>query len=365
MWNFPNRNYGLDVIRATAIVLVVLSHCTFILPEFNSQLTDAIRLLGATGVDIFFVLSGYLIGGILLRKLKTKKTRFSDLVHFWKRRWLRTLPNYFVVLILNILLILFFGNGLVNEVWLYIPFLQNFTSPHPDFFTEAWSLSIEEYAYLILPFIIYTLLFLFQRVRASKVFLFSTIIVIFVLFIFKFQFYYSIEIGDYKDWSSKFRKVLLYRLDAIYYGFVMVYLVSKYQFFKSKKNTLLITSGCLFITLHAMIVILDMSPNDYKLFYSIFYLPLISLGIAIVFPWFLKLKAKSKLSKIITYISKRSYAIYLVNYSIVLLTLKYFLNPSVLMVLVYLITTLLFSELLYRLVEIPILRLRERLVPRR
>ncbi|MDG1661044.1 MAG: hypothetical protein P8H40_06680 [Winogradskyella sp.] len=69
------------------------------LPEFNLQLTNGIRLLGATGVDIFFVLSGFLIGGILLRKLEAGQTSFSDLVRFWKRRWLRTFPNYFVVLI--------------------------------------------------------------------------------------------------------------------------------------------------------------------------------------------------------------------------------------------------------------------------
>ncbi len=66
MWNHPNRNFGLDAIRALAIILVVLSHCTYILPEFNLQLTNGIRLFGATGVDIFFVLSGFLIGGILL-----------------------------------------------------------------------------------------------------------------------------------------------------------------------------------------------------------------------------------------------------------------------------------------------------------
>ena len=162
MHNYPTRNFGLDVIRATAILLVVLSHCTYILPEFNPTLTDGIRLLGATGVDIFFVLSGYLIGDILIRKLNSDKRNFNELLRFWKRRWFRTLPNYFVVLLLNIILVLLLDKTIVENIWLYIPFFQNLTTPHPDFFTEAWSLSIEEYAYLILPLIIYSALFVFK-----------------------------------------------------------------------------------------------------------------------------------------------------------------------------------------------------------
>ncbi len=364
MWNHPNRNFGLDAIRALAIILVVLSHCTYILPEFNLQLTNGIRLLGATGVDIFFVLSGFLIGGILLRKLEAGQTSFSDLVHFWKRRWLRTLPNYFVVLILNVIIIFFLRNTLVDNIWMYVPFLQNFVTTHPDFFTEAWSLSIEEYAYIILPFLIYSSFLFFSKTNTSKAFLYTTVLVIFILFIFKIQFYNSSEIKTYNDWSSQFRKVVLYRLDAIYYGFVMVYLVSKYKFFKKNSLLLLVVGAVLFLNLHTIIVLFDIMPDDFKLFYSVFYLPLISISIALVFPYFLKLKANDNLNKIIQYISTRSYAIYLVNYSLVLLTLLKFLEPSVFFVFIYLIVTFVISELLYRWIELPVLKLRNRLVPR-
>ncbi|ARV10634.1 hypothetical protein BTO05_13685 [Winogradskyella sp. PC-19] len=364
MLNHPNRIFGLDVIRATAILLVLLSHCTYILPEFNKSLTDGIRLLGATGVDIFFVLSGYLIGGILLRKLDVGKIALSDLMHFWKRRWLRTLPNYFLVLILNIFLVFFLDDDLVNDVWLYFLFLQNFLTLHPNFFTEAWSLSIEEYAYLILPFLMYVSFVIFKNLKASKVFLYTTVFIIFFLFILKIHFYYSVEIESYKDWSSLFRKVVIYRLDAIYYGFVLVYLVSKYDFFKKQSYPLFIFGLILFICLHVIIVLLQIIPNSHKLFYSIFYLPLISISIAMVFPYFLKLKASNNIMKFIKYISTRSYALYLVNYSLVMLTFQQFLRPSILTVVIYLIVTFIISEILYRWFEIPILKLRKRLVPR-
>lgn len=364
MYSISNRNFGLDVIRATAIILVVISHCTYILPQFNSTLTNAIRLLGATGVDIFFVLSGYLIGGILLKNIKSEKSSFKSLFHFWKRRWLRTLPNYFVILTLNIMLAVLLCNSLTDKIWLYIPFLQNVTSEHPYFFTEAWSLSIEEYAYLILPFIIYVLLSVFKHIKVDKLFFFGTLFVILLLFLFKIQFYYTVEIVTYNEWSSQFRKVVIYRLDAIYFGFIMVYLMNRYTFFKAKRHLFFLFSFFSFVLLHIDIVLLDILPQDYKWFYSICYLPLISISIAMAFPYFLQLKSNKTLINCITYISTRSYAIYLVNYSLVLLTIKYFFKPSLSALVLYLCITFILAEVLYRCIEIPFLKLRNRIVPK-
>lgn len=363
MWNVPNRNFGLDVIRALAILLVLLSHCTYIIPEFNQTLTDGIRLLGATGVDIFFVLSGYLIGGILLKQIESGKTELKDLFRFWKRRWFRTLPNYFVVLIINIVLGIFFTRYLPNGVWRYFPFLQNFTTPHADFFTEAWSLSIEEYAYLILPVIIYGFLLFYKRTKGSKLFFISTFVTILLLCIIKLKFYMSSDIENYKDWSLQFRKIVIYRLDAIYYGFLLVYLMSKYSFFKMNKTKLFVTGIILFLVLHIFIVSSDVLPHNYKVFYTFLYLPFVSLSIALIFPSMLKLKG-NVFKSIITYISTRSYSIYLINYSIVLLSLKHFLEPSLTSVIIYLLITFILSEVLYRYVEIPFLRLRHKIVPR-
>lgn len=362
MYNSSNRNFGLDVLRAIAIILVVASHCTYLLPEFNQQLTNAIRLLGATGVDLFFVLSGYLIGGIIIKNLSSGKTKFKDLLHFWKRRWLRTLPNYFVVLFLNVILLFILNEPLIKKVWLYIPFLQNFATPHPDFFTEAWSLSIEEYAYLILPAFIYSSIYILKSKKSVGIFVWTTIITIFILFLFKYNFYKASVITDYKDWSSSFRKVVLYRLDAIYYGFLAAYLISKYSF-KSFRYILLLVGAIIFVALHLLIISFNIMPNEYQLFYSLFYLPLISFSIAFVFPWFLNLKGYKSISKVITYISKRSYAIYLVNYSLVLLTIERFWNPSIWVTFIYILVTLIASEVLFILVERPALIFREQKVP--
>src|SRR5690606_23169927 len=75
---------------------------------------------------------------------------FPQLLHFWKRRWFRTLPNYFLVLLVSLFV---YRNTLSGiPVHHYFFFLQNFTSEIPRFFVESWSLSIEEWFYLLLPF---------------------------------------------------------------------------------------------------------------------------------------------------------------------------------------------------------------------
>jgi peptidoglycan/LPS O-acetylase OafA/YrhL len=247
---------------------------------------------------------------------------------------------------------------------LFFPFLQNFVAPHPNFFTEAWSLSIEEYAYLLLPAVIYLLINLFKPKSTSNVFLFTTILVIGILLVPKYYFYLTAEINSYKGWSASFRKVVIYRLDAIYYGFILIYLVNKYTLISHFRTLLLVFGSLIFILIHIVIVYFNAMPNDFKLFYSFLYLPLISISLSLLFPWFLELKANRFIVKFVEYLSTRSYAIYLVNYSLVLLTVERYMTPSGYAVLIYLIVSLILSEILYKTIELPMLKLRDRIVPR-
>lgn len=365
-----NRNFGLDLLRAVAITLVVASHCTYLfIQESTNAVILFIRTMGAVGVDLFFVLSGFLIGGLLLKEIDNNRTKFPNLVTFWKRRWLRTLPNYFLILLINIFLFWIFSKDLPETIGSYFVFLQNFMWPHPDFFTEAWSLSIEEYAYLFLPSLMF-MSFLLKKQNPQKLFLWSTMAAIIVLFILKIHFYYNAEVITYKDWSANYRKVVIYRLDAIYLGFVLVYLMRQFSVVIEKLKYLLLSFGIsLFLTVHFFIYWLQLSPQANLAFFVFIYLLAITLSCALVFPFAIGMKSPKFFAKIIYFVSTRSYAIYLINFSLVLLSFHHYFLSELMQLhpiykwglcLLYLLMTVGLSNLMYLYFEKPILRYRDK-----
>ena len=370
MTSFSNqRVFGLDVIRTIAIVLVVCSHCTYLLfPEASHSLVTLVRIMGAVGVDLFFVLSGFLIGGIILKHIQKGKTAYADLKTFWKRRWLRTLPNYYLILIIHF--IIAWITGTLPERWgSYFLFLQNFSQPHPDFFTEAWSLSVEEYAYLLLPLILFIGFNNFAKGYKSIWFFRGTLILILLLYFIKLYYWQTSEVTTYKAWSASFRKVVIYRVDSIYMGFLAVYLMWKYgDTIKKKKILFGIIGAVLFLGLHLFIFMADALPQSHLWFYSLVYLPILILSLGLMFAWAIWLPTPKKyIQRVIEFISVRAYAIYLVNYSLVLLYIQKKINVVDLNeiekiggLLLFLAITIMLSSLLYRYFEVPILKLRDK-----
>jgi peptidoglycan/LPS O-acetylase OafA/YrhL len=131
------RNFGLDLARAIAITMVFCSHGI-----------TALGLLGV-GVDLFFLLSGFLIGRIYLRS-RTQGT--FTFWHFWRARWWRTLPPYFAAILLFASFGLIWPHHVTHEFrWYYALFLQNYLGILG--LGPSWSLCVEEHFYLLLPFL--------------------------------------------------------------------------------------------------------------------------------------------------------------------------------------------------------------------
>ena len=107
------------------------------------------------GVEIFFAISGFLIGKIVYRLIQKEDFSFQDVREFWKRRWFRTLPNYYLVLLINILLWYLIYGKIPERIGLYFVYLQNFFSHSPDFSRISWSLSVEQFCYIIGPVLLY------------------------------------------------------------------------------------------------------------------------------------------------------------------------------------------------------------------
>jgi len=141
------RIHGLDTLRALAVTLVVLHH--YVLFVSNAPTFGWVGEIGWVGVDLFFALSGYLIGNQIIAAMNSPGG-FS-LKHFYARRLLRTLPNYWVVLALYFLWPAFRGDAPLLPLWEYASFIQNFGLAPGSAFSHSWSLAIEEQFYLLLP----------------------------------------------------------------------------------------------------------------------------------------------------------------------------------------------------------------------
>jgi peptidoglycan/LPS O-acetylase OafA/YrhL len=145
--SLPARNLGLDILRSLAIGLVLVAHALSFFTRWTAfDLNALYYVLGFLGVELFFALSGFLIGRILLESVLSERT-WPSLRRFYVRRWLRTLPPYYLVLALLPLLGRRFN-------WSSLVFLQNFSRKDLEFFPVSWSLSIEEWFYLLIPLVL-------------------------------------------------------------------------------------------------------------------------------------------------------------------------------------------------------------------
>nr|WP_298249726.1 acyltransferase [uncultured Halomonas sp.] len=209
------RKPGLDAVRCLAILLVLVGHGSLLLPQEVISGAARARWLyagGYFGVEIFFVLSGCLIVGLLLRQLETSLAfGWAEMYAFWRRRWWRTLPNYFLFLGLNaILFSVWFGKS--GGDWRYLVFAQNLAWPHPAFMPEAWSLAVEEWAYLLLP------LALAAAVRLSGVSSRALLTVLVGWVVAGGLARLGIALAVEPAWDAGLRKIALLRLDAIAWG---------------------------------------------------------------------------------------------------------------------------------------------------
>ncbi len=153
-----DRQPGLDLLRAIAIIVVIIYHAGIM----GFPMPGRVHRWGWIGVDLFFVLSGYLIGGQLLASLA--RERRIDLGRFFARRALRIMPAYFVILAIYIFLPSWREYPDMYPWWKFVVSVQNIGLHGGTAFSHAWSLAVEDQFYLTLPFI---LLLLNNRPRAA------------------------------------------------------------------------------------------------------------------------------------------------------------------------------------------------------
>ncbi|XRD81636.1 acyltransferase [Dyella halodurans] len=159
-----HRLPGLDLLRAVAIVSVLCTHAWIV--GGMGYGFGWIEEYGWMGVDLFFVLSGYLIGRQVL--VRYKRGEGVDLPAFYRQRAYRILPAYVAVVALYFLFPGLREQEAIQPLWQFLTFTMNLfvdqSAMHA--FSSAWSLCVEEHFYLIFPVAV---LFVAPLARAKRV----------------------------------------------------------------------------------------------------------------------------------------------------------------------------------------------------
>jgi peptidoglycan/LPS O-acetylase OafA/YrhL len=362
------RVFGLDLMRTVAIAFVLLGHCLWIYSDANGLIAAVFQVFAFLGVEIFFVLSGFLIGSILYRLFLEESFTAKTVLVFLKRRWFRTLPMYYLVLIINIL-IAFFYETWDSNLWRYFLFLQNVNAAMLPFFPESWSLSVEEYSYLVLPFIQLVFGFFFKPKNRSLFFLMVLAVLIVSGFLARIWFHTTTNNSDIVIWNANVKSVVIYRLDSIFIGVLCSWIAVNFKSYWTQYKRVFFAIGFFAIGfLFTGIGYFQILIPSHPLFWNVFYLPLVSISIAFFLPVLSQWKTfDSKLAQPITFISVISYSIYLLHYSIILQVMKksFPINPQNTIALhlftaCYVVITFVLSYLTYRFFEKPIMNLRDK-----
>jgi peptidoglycan/LPS O-acetylase OafA/YrhL len=359
--DYTNRVFGLDLMRALAIIFVVMGHA-YMLEKADTNF-PWIRLID--GVELFFVLSGFLIGGILLKEFQSKETlSIKSIGSFWIRRWFRTLPNYYLILTFNIVFVYF---GIIKEDfsqfnWKFFLFLQNFSQPYYDFFWESWSLSIEEWFYMLFPLVLGVNYLILKLLKVSKKIIFLSSIIIFLSVPFLLRFFIASKFEVDNFWLGvKVYKVVIYRLDGIAFGLLAAFIKFFHPNFWFKWRNLSFVIG---IVLCYTILYSEWLPNEFST--KVYKITFQSLGCFLLLPKFDSMKsAPILLRKIITHISLISYSMYLINLALVAEVIQTNFPPNGplsawMLYFIYWFIVITASTLIYKYFEKPIMDLRER-----
>lgn len=223
--------YGLDHLRALAIILVLMYHYrAFKHPGW----IDTVGKFGWTGVDLFFVLSGFLISGQLFREVdKNGNISFRT---FFTKRFFRIIPPYLFTLFLYFSFPFFREREALSPFWKFITFTQNYGLDviNRGTFSHAWSLCIEEQFYLFLP------VFLLVGIKI-KMYRYTALFAIFLILFSLLARYVTwnisvvpvMETKDFwKVWYMKIYYPTHTRLDGLAVGVIISFLMqysSKFQ----------------------------------------------------------------------------------------------------------------------------------------
>ena len=315
---------------------------------------------GSFGVEIFFVLSGFLIGQLIVKEV-LQPPEWRGLRRFYVRRWFRTLPPYYLVLGLRT----WIGHPFH---WSFLVFLQNFDHRVMASFPISWSLSIEEWFYLLTPFVL-LLAARWARGGSPNVFFMACAAIAVVTF--------AARVVCVLRWNVQPRDHIFLRMDTMMIGVLLGGLRAlrrpAYERLVRHRRILFVAGLAGILAMGAVLYrqIWTGGVNDSIFMRTVFFDPLsISIGL-----WLLSLESSERINRrwaphrwagAIRFVSLTSYSMYLIH--LTAFETLWRINErttgpwqSVLFMVCALAASTLLAAALYGFFERPVLRLRDRL----
>ncbi len=329
------------MLRGIAILLVLGRHAPYV--EQSKYLNLWFRF-GWSGVDLFFVLSGFLISGLLFAEYKRAGT--INIKRFWLRRGFKIYPPFYA-LVCFLAVVSLFRTGRVPRALLGDAlFVQNYL---PHITDHGWSLAVEEHFYIVLPLFLVGLLRMFPKSNdAFRVIPLTSIALTTGCLAGR------IAVASHNGLWNQIAYPTHLRLDTLFLGVTLGY----YSHFRSlavRRPRLVLLCGLLllgpaFVASGSRLSILTATVG----------LTMISLGYSCVLIWALGtpwMRARG-----LAWVGRYSYSIYLWH-AIIATFLKNSIGETRLSFAIYLIASLVAGFVMMKLIELPLLRIRERLLP--
>lgn len=360
-----SRSVGLDILRVFAAILVIICHSGYFSVGISYSF---LSFAGVLAVEIFFALSGFLVGKGLIQAV-TSQSPGRELKKFYVNRLVRTLPVYYLALLLTALT----SGGAVPLS--YFVFCQNFSVADLGFLPVSWSLAVEAWFYFLIPPVFFLLVRGFSaRVTQER----AVFAAIGVLCLIPFALRVIWVLAAQPTWDYGVRKQIPLRLDAIMLG---VLLAAGKRYRPEGYRRLAARKACLVVSIVGILVLytaywaylsddakFDASPVSKILMFAL--LPLLCCMLVMYLeeaPRLTKLQG-TPLARGICGLSTVSYGVYLLQLWVFTALSPYFtgtrFSVSWLGFLGAIALTVAAAAVVYELVEKPAMKLRDRIVAR-
>lgn len=208
----------LDGFRTVAMIWVLIHHMNYLfkvylyLPRPISAAFNRFAFIGSVGVDIFFVISGFLISGLLLEDLESG----IRIKRFYLRRFFKIFPQYILVVMVGIVWVLSLGaqkGNLLFSIVSYAFLFQNYLQPIGTI-AHLWTIAVEEHFYFIYPLILKMVTMIGRPLAYRKKALFFIFLLLMILIFF---------VRRDTFMAFPYNSLLLFqmshlRLDALFFG---------------------------------------------------------------------------------------------------------------------------------------------------